>query len=466
MVTPEKLRIATLQNLPCDWNTERFYLSCLLQDNAILGREPAVTPEDFHFTGNRELYEEMLALWEDRRLFDWVILADHLRNKNPKLLADQCGGEGLEDLSMVTITPANAPHYARILKEKKVQRRIMLWGAGLQKSGQEGDFKRAEAIAREISEEGRERNDSGQWIDAAALCQEPLEPFEWLVNGLFPRFGAGTMDGPPDSGKSSLVLSLAVCIANGGGSWFGQEALGGPVVVLGGEKSSGKVWRRDFERLGKVRKPGMFFIPDLRDPLWEWSKQTGKWIRTKAWSEALKGIKRIKPVMVVGDTIMRITAGIEELNNTQQAYLGREMEEFSRELGCLFLVIGHTNQSSAKESLNWRLHYTARSGGNGLPGVMRYCFAVTRLHEHDSKTTGFPEDSLKFRRLLACGVSKGNELPFRVWSDTNPAFFEIRPDGQLMMIERELLKIGEEGAERLKYEEVSVGYQDPLADWR
>ena len=466
MMTPEKLLKATLQNLPCDWDAERFYLSCLLQDNAILGREPAVTPEDFHFTGNRELYEEMLSLWEDRRLFDWVILADHLRNRNPKLLADQCGGEGLEDLSMVVISAVNAPHYARILKEKNVQRRLMLWGADLQKAGQVGDFERAEAIARKISAERMERDDSGRWIDAATICHEPLEPFEWLVNGLFPRSGAGTMDGPPDSGKSSLALSLAICIANGGGSWFGQEATGGPVVVLGGEKSSRKVWRRDFERLGKVNRPGMFFIPELRDPLWEWSKQTGKWIRSKAYSEALKGIKRIKPVMVIGDTIMRITAGIEELNNTQQAYLGREMEEFSRELGCLFLVIGHTNQSSARESLNWRLHYTARSGGNGLPGVMRYCFAVTRLHEHDSKTTGIPEDSLNFRRLLACGVSKGNELPWRAWSETNPAFFEIRPDGQLAKIDRKSVKTGGEGAERLKYEEVSVGYQDPLADWR
>ena len=465
-MTSEKLLKATFENLPCDWNAERCYLSCLLQNNAIFGQGPAVTPEDFHFTVNRGLYEEMLPLWEGRRLFDWVILADHLRNKNPKLLEEQCGGEGLEDLSTVAITSVNAPHYARILKEKSVQRRLMLWGAGLQKAGQEGDLNRAEAIERKISEERMERNDSGQWIDAATLCQEPVEAFEWLVNGLFPRSGAGTMDGPPDSGKSSLVLNLAVCIANGGGFWFGQEALGGPVVILGGEKSSHKVWRRDFERLGRVTRPGMFFIPEMRDPLWVWNKQMGKWIRTKAWSEALKGIKRIKPVIVVGDTIMRITAGIEELNNTQQAYLGREMEEFARESGCFFLVVGHTNQASARELLSWRLHYTARSGGNGLPGVMRYCFGVTRLHLHDSKISGFAEDSLKSRRLLACGVSKGNELPFRSWSDTNPAFFEICSDGQLVRVDRELLKIGEEGTEQLRYEEEVVGYQDPLADWR
>ena len=169
IVTPEKLVKATLQNLPCDWDAERCYLSCVLQDNAILGREPAVTPEDFYFTGNRELYEEMLMLWEDRRLFDWILLADHLRNRNPKLLEDQYGGEGLADLAMVVITTVNAPHYARILKEKNVQRRLMLLGADLQKAGQEGDFKRAEAIARKISEEGRERDDSGQWIDAATL---------------------------------------------------------------------------------------------------------------------------------------------------------------------------------------------------------------------------------------------------------------------------------------------------------
>ncbi len=97
---------------------------------------------------------------------------------------------------------------------------------------------------------------------------------------------------------------------------------------------------------------------------------------------------------------------------------------------------------------------------------MRYCFGVTRLHEHDSKIIGIPEEDLKSRRLLACGVSKGNELPFRSWSDTNPAFFEIRSDGQLVRVERELLKTSKEGTEQLRYEEEVVGYQDPLADWR
>lgn len=62
MMTSEKSIKSILQNLPCDWDTERFYLSCLLQKNAIFAEGPAVTPEDFHFSGNRGLYEAMLVL--------------------------------------------------------------------------------------------------------------------------------------------------------------------------------------------------------------------------------------------------------------------------------------------------------------------------------------------------------------------------------------------------------------------
>lgn len=456
----------TLQKLPVSWEAERSYLSCVLQDNGLLGQEPVPEVEDFYFTSHQRLYKILLDFWEERRPCDWVILADHLKSKDPRLLSDFHGPEGLEDLSLASITLANAPHYARILREKRNSRRMALLGADLEKSGLEEDFERAAIILERIEKPWVEKE--VRWLDASDICRDPVEPIEWLAHGLFPRNGAGTVDGPPDSGKSTLVTSLAVHIANGGGSWFGQETIGGPVVVLGGEKSSRKAWRRDFERLGKVTRPGMFLIPELRDPLWEWNKQTGKWIRTKAWSKALRGIRKIKPGLVVGDTIMRITAGIEEINNTQQAYFGKELEEFAEEANCLFLVIGHTNQASTRESLSWRLHYTARSGGNGLPGVLRFCFAVTRLYGNDTKDTGIGEDDLKYRRFLACGVSKGNELPFRAWSDSNPAFFEIRPDGQLMMLDKDKFTSDKpmvvDRAGRLKYPENGGRYEDPFED--
>jgi len=451
--------IDLLKKLPQNLEAEKSFLGSILMDNTILDRE-TLTAEDFSLDAHQKIYQTMLDLWKDRFPVDPVILSATLEEKGWTILTG--GYPYLEELTFIVPTAENAHHYARLLQEKTAARKALFDGDKLSRAGQSGDHDDIIRVRMEIA--GGKEDEMIQWIDGADICRNPVEPFQWLTDGLFPRYGAGTVDGPPESGKSSLIMSHATHIANGGGPWFGQETIDGPVVVLGGEKSSVKVWRRDFERLGKVTRPGMFFIPDLRDPLFEWNRQAGKWLRTRAYSEVLKGIRRIKPVLVVGDTIMRITAGIEEINNTQQAYLGKELEEFAKEANCLFLIIGHTNQASTKESLSWRLHYTARAGGNGLPGVMRYCFAVTRLYESDAKTTGIPEDNLKFKKLLACGVSKGNELPYRAWSDVSPTYFEIRPDGQLMKLDKELVKIGD-NRECLQ-EEVRNGYQDPLADWR
>ncbi|MHB8545049.1 MAG: AAA family ATPase, partial [Leptospirales bacterium] len=262
-------------------------------------------------------------------------------------------------------------------------------------------------------------------------------------------------------------------IANGGGCWFGQNCLSGPVIVLGGEKSSRAVWRRDFERLGKVTRPGSFLIPELDGPLWKWDRREGVWIKTPSYKEAVRGIKRIKPVLVIGDTIMRLGLGIDQIDNAQQAALGLELEELAVEAGCLFLTIGHTNQASTKEALSWRLHYLSRAGGNGLPGVLRYCFAVTRIHRADVQKNGeleemFSPEEVSFRKLIACGVSKGNEIPTAVWTNNNPAFFEIMPSGEIMMLDRDRFVSDKpmvvDRAGCLKYPEHEGVYHDPLAD--
>ena len=363
--------------------------------------------------------------------------------------------------------PSNAKFYAAKLHEVAAKRRALFDANKLQKAALSGVPDDIARVRAEIAKRGDpEQTGKTVWVDAFDICQQPVSPVEWLVDRIFPRSGAGTVDGPPESGKSSLVINLAAMIANGEGCWFGQDCLSGPVVVLGGEKSSRAVWRRDFERLGKIIRPGSFLIPELDGPLWKWDRREGVWFKTLSYAEAVRGIKRIKPVLIIGDTIMRLGLGIDQIDNAQQAALGLELEELAEEAGCLFLTIGHTNQASTREALSWRLHYLSRAGGNGLPGVLRYCFAVTRIHRSDVQKNGelegmFSPEEVSCRKLIACGVSKGNEIPTPAWTNNNPAFFEILPSGQIMMLDRNFPGSGT-GEERLKYEEVSVGYQDPF----
>lgn len=468
MTAPASVRrpVDVLKDLPMNIEAEKSFLGSVFIDNGVLDRE-ILTPEDFRLESHRRIYMTMLELWEGRIPIDPVILSDRLEKKD---WSRHTGGvDYLDELSWVVPTGANASHYARILKEQTALRKAKILNAQHAQAIEEGDLEKVERIEKKIAErENPEQTGKTIWVDAFDICQQPLSPVEWLVDGLFPRSGAGTVDGPPESGKSSLVVNLAATIANSGGCWFGKDCLSGPVVVLGGEKSSQAVWRRDFERLGKVARSGYFLIPELDGPLWKWDRREGVWIKTHSYAEAVRGIKRIKPVLVLGDTIMRLGLGIDQIDNAQQAMLGLELEELAAEAGCLFLTIGHTNQASTKEALSWRLHYLSRAGGNGLPGVLRYCFAVTRIHRADVQKNGelegmFSPEEVSFRKLIACGVSKGNEIPTASWTNNRPAFFEIMPSGEIMMLDKDFPEKGT-GEERMKYEEVSIGYEDPFAD--
>ena len=453
--------VEVLRDLPIDIENEKNLIWCLLRKPDLLRDESlSFSVEDFHFPPHQRITRVIVDLDRDGILPDPGMVANRLN--------DQSDREYLLDLTdTMWASPSNARFYAGKLREVAAKRQALFDAEKLTRAA---NFGVPEDIAR-VREEIGKREYPGQtektvWVDAFDICQQPVTPVEWLVDRIFPRSGTGAVDGPPESGKSSLIVNLAVTIANGGGSWFGQDCLSGPVVVIGGEKSSREVWRRDFDRLGKVIRPGAFLIPELDGPLWKWDRREEIWIKTPSYAEAVRGIKRIKPVLLIGDTIMRLGRGIDQIDNAQQAALGFELEELAVEAGCLFLTIGHTNQASTKEALSWRLHYLSRAGGNGLPGVLRYCFAVTRIHRSDVGKNGeleeiFSPEEVSFRKLIACGVSKGNEIPTAIWTNNNPALFEIMPSGQIMMLDRNFPGSGT-GKERLKYEEVSVGYEDPF----
>ncbi len=441
MTAPAQTRrpVEVLRNLPIDIDTEKNLIWCLLRKPDLLRDESlSFSIDDFHFSPHRKIVQVMIDLDAEGIIPDPGMIANRL--------TDPADRAYLSDMAEnMWASPSNAQFYAEKLHEVATKRQALFDADKLQKAALSGVPDDIARVRAEIGErENPEQTGKTVWVDAFDICQQPLSPVEWLVDRVFPRSGAGTVDGPPDSGKSSLIVNLAATIANGGGGWFGQDCLSGPVVVLGGEKSSRAVWRRDFERLGKVARTGSFFIPELDGPLWKWDRREGVWIKTPSYAEAVRGIKRIKPVLVVGDTIMRLGLGIDVTDIAQQAALGLELEELAAEAGCLSLTIGHTNQSSTKESLSWRLHYLSRAGSNGLPGVLRYCFAVTRIHKADIEKNGeieemFSPEEVSFRKLIACAVSKGNEIPPAAWTNNDPAFFEIMPSGQIMMLDRPLV---------------------------
>lgn len=285
---------------------------------------------------------------------------------------------------------------------------------------------------------------TNEWMDAADLAQADIPEIDYLIDGILPAGSCGDVSGEPGGGKTSLLMSLMLHLAAGKHEWFGRRITSGPVMILGGEKSSRAVWIRDLARAGAREMDlecGRFIIPPFKQgALWEWAAKGKYWEKTGAWNAVTSIAKDLKPTLVVGDTIGRMALGQDPLDIPQQQRLAMQLEELRDVIGCTLITLSHTNQASKKESIRQRLDYISRSGGNGLPGHMRWLCGVTRLNEKEvAAVLGLDPNNaddafeIETRRFVAVGVSKDSEMPRPAWTPGAPAILEMKADGRLEM---------------------------------
>lgn len=273
------------------------------------------------------------------------------------------------------------------------------------------------------------------WICSTQIQANKPGPIDYLVEGILPRGTCGDVFGPPDEGKSTILLSLAAAIAAGAGTWFGRKIALGKVIILGGEKSSIDTWSRDLERIKAPNMKDNLKILQDDTPLWHWNKQ-GFWLPTKDYADVVADIKKLKPKLVLIDTLARIANGQNVIDYAQQASLGLEIERLKKEVNTTVLTVSHTNQASAHEPLKKRLFWLSRSGGSGLPGVFRWVAGLSQVREDDfdkkvKNKLPFDFKQAHGRKVIAFAVSKHNEMPVPAWNPDKPMFFEITQDGEL-----------------------------------
>lgn len=262
---------------------------------------------------------------------------------------------------------------------------------------------------------------------SAELLATPPKPLDYIVDGLLLRGGGGDTAGMPGSCKSTILLSMSAAISVGS-SWFGLRTSCTPAAWISGEASSSDTIQRDLHRLKVGESDILFILPD--DVMFRWADD--QWVTTTEGRTIIDRIRELGIGFVVMDTVGSLVAGLKEIDNDQQRQLARHLRAELH--GITFHTISHTNQATAKDSLEWRLHYLARAGGNGFPGAMRWAGGAALLSgESDAKALGLDEIELAGRRLIAFGASKYNEQPAPAWTNKTPAVFEIKPDGHLVL---------------------------------
>jgi replicative DNA helicase len=202
----------------------------LLTDRSMYGLviEQALRAEDFYREQHRVVYGAMIDLYEESRGIDAVTVTEHLRQQGR---LEEAGGEAaIHALSGAVPAAGNVLHYARIVKDNALLRRLLRTTYDIQASVSEHDgaprdlVERAERAMLEVAHDDRQKD----FRSIEEVLHEELDKLHQLskegtavtgvpsgfddldaITGGFQKGNLIVIAARPAMGKSSLVANIA-----------------------------------------------------------------------------------------------------------------------------------------------------------------------------------------------------------------------------------------------------------------
>ena len=246
---------------PHSAEAERAVLAGLILRPSAMGQiAPMLHPEDFYLPAHQTLYAAALGLHTDNRPVDLVTLAEHLRDQGS---LEQAGGAAyIAELAQSHVSAANAEYYAKLVRDKSIQRGLIEAGAKIVSTG----FDTSKDLAGLIDEAEQSvmavssRTSSGGFRPVQALggdvVDAVLKPAAGGITGLatgYPELDAITrglqpsdliiIAARPAMGKTALALNLAMRAA---------ISEGAPVGIFSLEMSEHQLVQRMISLWGKI----------------------------------------------------------------------------------------------------------------------------------------------------------------------------------------------------------------------
>lgn len=178
------------------------------------------------------------------------------------------------------------------------------------------------------------RLDRFKRLDRAEIMA--IAPMQWRVKGLFPVTGLGAIYGQSGSGKSFLVMDLAIATARGE-FWFGCRTLPCHVtyVMLEGEAGlRGRVVA--WEKYNGMNIPGTFHVVAQRFEI-----ANDNDVEDLAASLPKNG-------MLIIDTLNRAAPGLDENSSKDMGILLKGMKRLQEVSEGLVVVVHHTGKDATK----------------------------------------------------------------------------------------------------------------------
>jgi DnaB-like helicase N terminal domain/AAA domain len=174
---------------------------------------------DFYRPAHQIVFELVQAMTAAGDAVDALTVKDRLAAAGE--LARIGGAPYLHTLIAAVPTAANAGHYARIVRDKAVRRRLLSAGRRIVHMAQAPDGD-AHGLAERAVREAEAARDAGQadYIATPTIAEflavpEGADAYDWVVPGLLERGDRLVLTGTEGAGKSTLFRQLAVMTAAG-----------------------------------------------------------------------------------------------------------------------------------------------------------------------------------------------------------------------------------------------------------
>jgi DnaB-like helicase N terminal domain/AAA domain len=387
--------------LPNNKEAERSTLGAVLMDNKmveIAGQH--VEPEDFFFPAHIHIFAQMITMREKQMAIDLVTLTEECHRAGELELVG--GAPYLASLVDGMPRVSNVEHYARIVKEKAILRRLIHASAAIQQDAFEGHqdaavtLDCAETRIRQLRENANHTQQD--FFDTFAEF-ETAPPLSFAIEGFLQNDAITGIAGLSGHGKTWLGLAA------------GRALLHGP----------GHLW--DLFPVPERAKKVIYLIPEsTRTPFKHRLQLTGLYdeIRTgrllvrtlsKGCTPSLTDaslLREVKRADIIIDTAVRFMGEVDESSGTDIAEgLSKDFLDLLRADARTVVPLFHSPKSFAKESA-MSLEGMIR-GSSEFGAVLACAWGVKQI---DDATNTVHIQNLKPRDFDPCGPFQIVGRPF------------------------------------------------------
>lgn len=337
---------ASEKPLPQNADAERSILGCILLDNKTLPLAVKhISSGDFFSRVNQTIFRRMLQMADSGNAIDLVTLNDALEASNELRDPEEIGY--IASLFDGGVFPKNIEQYARIVKQKAVQRRVIHAAFRLSEQAFDANTNLAE-LTTQLSTIAKETpghkivggNGHLTYSGREFLMAEFPTP-EHLIEGLIPKNGSAMIIAMPHHLKTWFTLSLTMG-ATTAGMLMGKLSVPKPVrtLLVTVEDFPGDVqWRmRQLLCRSAFKDVDLDGFRVLPRPV------GGMDIMQEAWMQnMLVEIGTFKPEHVIFDVLRRVFRG--DINSPKESSaLCEQIDRIRDETGVATTVVHHENR--------------------------------------------------------------------------------------------------------------------------